>query len=85
MMPAHKLKEQHGQAAQVVYLTDKPPQAVELLSGYPDLLRPSHIAELLGYSCAQVRELCRSGELPAVKVGNRWFVPKSKFLERVGG
>lgn len=77
-MPA--LSRQPEERAQVVYLSPTPPQHVELLSGFPDLLRPQHIAEILGISAATARELCRTGQLPAVRVGRFWYVSKSKLI-----
>lgn len=57
---------------------------MEPFAGYPDLLTPAHLARLLGTSEHTVREQCRNGELPAVKVGQRWYVPKSRFAEHMG-
>lgn len=83
-MPALKPEERlQEQRAQVVYLTPQPPQAVELLSGFPDLLRPCHIAEILGVSEHTARSLCRTGQLPAVKIGAFWYVSKGQFLNHM--
>lgn len=54
-----------------------------VLAGYPELLEPCHIAELTGFNVVTVRRMCKRGELPAVKIGARWFVPKASFIEHV--
>lgn len=77
--------QQEQQPAKVVYLSDTPPAHVEMLAGYPDLLTPAHVAKLTGLCAHTVRDLCRRGELPAVKIAARWYVPKSKFLEFLEG
>ncbi|MEE1478847.1 MAG: helix-turn-helix domain-containing protein [Eggerthellaceae bacterium] len=48
-----------------------------------DLLTTEDIHELTQISLQVVRRLLASGQLPGVKIGARWFVPKSeleKFL-----
>lgn len=60
--------------------------SVELFSAYPDLLTPTHISELTGFTVEYVRKLCREHKIPAVQVGGRqWFVPKPRFVEYVMG
>lgn len=62
------------------------PDDYELFDSYPDLLTPSHIAEMTGFTVQYVRKLCREHKLPAVQVGARqWFVPKTRFVEYVNG
>lgn len=63
-----------------------PPCDTELFAGYPDLMTPTHIAKLTGFTVQYVRRLCRTGKLPAVRVGTRdWFIPKVKFISFVIG
>ena len=72
----------------VVYVSEAPfPPAngYELFSGYPDLLTPAHIAEITGQCEATARAMCARGELPAVRIGKRWYVPKPSMVEFVSG
>ncbi len=58
----------------------------ELFAGYPELLTPTHIAEITGMTAHYVRTLCRRGKLPAVQIGeSRWYIPKVRFVEFVMG
>lgn len=50
----------------------------------PELLTVAQMAEMLGLSMNTVRSLCRSGELPAVHIGRRWYVPRAKLNEFLG-
>lgn len=68
-----------------VYLSEKPPVAVELFADYPDLLTPAMIAEQTGQCADTVRNLIRRGELPACRIGHRYYVPKTKFVEFIEG
>lgn len=52
--------------------------------GAPDLLTVPQMADSLGVSQNTVRNLCRSGELPAVHIGRRWYVPRARLDELVG-
>lgn len=53
-----------------------------------ELLTPTDAAKRLGFSTAHVLKLCRAGELPAARVGNRWRViwplALKKILEQGG-
>ena len=55
----------------------------EFLQDYPELLRPSHIAEITGMHASHVRSLCQEGTIPAVRVGSRWLVPKERFIRYI--
>ena len=50
----------------------------------PDLLTVEQMADALGLAQNTVRSLCRSGELPAVHIGRRWYVPRAKLNEFLG-
>lgn len=50
----------------------------------PDLLTVEQMADILGLAQNTVRSLCRSGELPAVHIGRRWYVPRAKLNEFLG-
>ena len=50
----------------------------------PDLLTVEQMAEMLSLSTNTIRSLCRSGELPAVHIGRRWYVSRAKLNEFLG-
>lgn len=54
-------------------------------SEYPDLLGIPHLVEITGQSAQTMRGLCTRGELPAVRIGRRWYVPKASFVEFLAG
>ena len=47
------------------------------LDSLPDILKVSEVSEVLRCSEIYVRRLCRTGKLPARKVGRGWRVTKS--------
>jgi excisionase family DNA binding protein len=48
---------------------------------HPEWLTVQETAEYL-HSCAEtVKRLLRKGELPGIKVGRRWLVPKAQLIE----
>lgn len=50
----------------------------------PPLIKPATAARILLVSEETVRNLIRSGEVPAVRVGTRWRVQTMGFLEWAG-
>lgn len=56
----------------------------EPFARFPDLMTVADVCEATGLSAQTVRISCASGELPAVKIGRRWFVPKSRLIELTG-
>lgn len=48
-------------------------------------MTPRDVAEVLGQHPAHVRGLCQSGELPAVRIGERWHVVTHRFAEMLDG
>lgn len=73
-------------ACRVVYLSETPPEsrsAQMLFEDYPDLLTPAHLSEITGQCEATVRSLCSKGKLPAVRIGKRWYVPKTAMVSFV--
>lgn len=50
----------------------------------PPLIKPATAARILLVSEETVRNLIRSGEVPATKVGTRWRVQTMGFLEWAG-
>ena len=56
---------------------------IVILSSCSDLLSTKDIHELTKLNEQNIRRLLTAGQLPGVKIGARWFVPKSeleKFL-----
>lgn len=49
------------------------------IESFGDILDTEDVCELLGLSKCHVRRMLRAGELPGVKIGARWYVPKSEF------
>ena len=59
-----------------------------LVEKYGATMTPRDVAEVLSCHASHVRALCQSGELPAVRIGERWFIPTAKLaavLEGVSG
>lgn len=50
-----------------------------LLDSYGLTMTPEDVAHELHQSAQHVRALCREGQLPAVRVGNRWHVSTVKL------
>lgn len=72
----------------VVYVSDAPmgaSRAQMLFEDYPDLLTPAHLSEITGQCEATIRSLCGRGKLPAVRIGKRWYVPKTAMSAFVNG
>ena len=49
----------------------------------PPLLTPQQLADMTGgqVNVSTVRRKCAAGEIPAVKVGKKWFVVRDRLLE----
>ena len=52
--------------------------------GYPELMTVEQIAEASGMCARQVRYQCAKGKLPAVHIGRRWYVSKTKLAQMFG-
>jgi excisionase family DNA binding protein len=50
----------------------------------PLVLSVEEAAELLGLSRGSAYAAVRCGEIPAVRVGRRWLVPRARLLELLG-
>lgn len=50
----------------------------------PALMTSGEFAELVGYGRTYVSRLCKSGAIPATKVGKEWRIPTKRALERLG-
>ena len=57
----------------------------EPFSEYGDLLNVEDLCEITGQSENTIRALCRRGQLPAVQIGRRWYVPKNRFIDMIEG
>lgn len=55
----------------------------EELREMPPLLTPQQLADMTGgqVNASTVRRKCATGEIPAVKVGRKWFVVRDRLLE----
>lgn len=55
----------------------------EELREMPPLLTPQQLADMTGgqVNVSTVRRKCAAGEIPAVKVGKKWFVVRDRLLE----
>lgn len=59
----------------------------DVAAGFPPVGTIADAAEFMQLKEPAVRELCRSGQLRAIKCGNLWRIPKSflaEFIERGG-
>lgn len=52
-----------------------------MLDAYPDVLNVGHLCEITGLSAQTIRLECSNGNLPAVRIGQRWFVTKPMFID----
>lgn len=48
---------------------------------YPSMGTSEDAAKYLNLTPASIRELCRTGQLKAIKCGNLWRIPKAWLLE----
>lgn len=54
------------------------------IEAMPALLSTYQYARITGETANGVTRRCANGELPAVKVGNKWRINKVKALEALG-
>jgi excisionase family DNA binding protein len=45
---------------------------------------PTEVAGLLGISVCTAYEAIKKGDIPSMKIGRRWFVPKASFDKMLG-
>lgn len=55
--------------------------AEKLEKEYGATMKPSQVAEVLQQHPTHIRSLCASGELPAVRIGNRWHILTGQFAD----
>lgn len=51
------------------------------LENCSDLIGTEEMSNLTGFDTQTVRELIRKKEIPGLKIGSRWFVPKNQLEE----
>ncbi len=56
----------------------------EAFKDYPDLLTTAHVSEITGLCTATILSEIHAGRLPACRIGQRYFIPKTRFIEYVG-
>lgn len=56
-----------------------------LTSKYGIAISPGICAKELHCSQTHIRAMCQSGELPAVKIGGRWFILTAKLAALLEG
>ena len=49
--------------------------------GYGDMLTVDDLSVILHVSRKTVQNQCRRGDLPAIPIGRRWYVPKAHLVE----
>lgn len=52
-----------------------------MLKQYPDILKPADICMILGISKKTVYARLASGEIKSRKIGRKYFICKSTFIE----
>jgi excisionase family DNA binding protein len=52
-----------------------------MLRGYPDLMTPKDIQEILRIGRSKAYNLLQSGELRCIRVGVKYLIPKAFLLE----
>jgi excisionase family DNA binding protein len=55
-----------------------------LLADYPAMLTIKDVAEITGLHVNSVRRLCRDGNIPSMKLGQKIMIPKDVFVEGLG-
>ena len=59
-------------------------QSDSLFDKYGPTMTPNCAAKILHMHPSHVRALCKSGDLPAVKIGERWIIPTAKLVAILG-
>lgn len=53
------------------------------VSSATDLMSVREVAALTGHCEGSIRALCRKGEIPSVKIGNRICIPRGLFQAQI--
>ena len=54
-----------------------------LLEGEREMLNTADVGRILGVTQQVVRNLCRSGKLPSVHIGQRVYVPRAELVRQI--
>lgn len=67
--------------------TARPPEThgetPALLEGEREMLNTADVGRILGVTQQVVRNLCRSGKLPSVHIGQRVYVPRAELVRQI--
>lgn len=66
-------------------VASKEGRSVTMFAGEEELISTERLAGILGVHLNTARALCRNGEVPAVRIGNRWYVPRARLVAFVEG
>lgn len=55
------------------------------LAGYEPTMTTDDAAKLLHRSRATIQKMCRSGELPSIRIGRRVYVLRDELERRING
>jgi excisionase family DNA binding protein len=58
---------------------------ITILPQGPPLLTTDEVAEILRISPGRCRLACRAGRLPAINIGGRWRIPRTRLEVLLGG
>ncbi len=50
----------------------------------PALMNTKEFAALVGYGSTYISRMCKSGAIPATKVGKEWRIPTRRALKQLG-
>lgn len=67
------------------YVSSGKIESEEMFSSFPELLTVDDMRLITGLSGQTIRAEIRSGNIPACKIGRRWFVPKTQFIAYIQG
>ena len=56
-----------------------------LVEKYGALMSPVQVADVLHQHPTHIREMCKKGTLPAVRIGSRWFISTARFGRTLDG
>lgn len=68
----------------LVKMKPRPTAGGEPFAEYGDVLTVAEVSRILSVSERVVREHCVSGELPGVKIGPLWRIPKQRLVDLLG-
>ncbi|HOV80382.1 MAG TPA: helix-turn-helix domain-containing protein [Bacillota bacterium] len=63
----------------------EPKQEADPLRGYPPVLDPKQVSEILNIGLCRLYEHLQAGDIPAKKLGRRWRISTKRFFEWLDG